>query len=77
MDQLELCPWALREGVILRRLDLLAQGLGTGRHRAGHKKPDTESRTHGTCDTGARRDAGPGHGAPARCVGPLVVAAWA
>jgi len=26
-DQLELCPWALREGVILRRLDLLAQGL--------------------------------------------------
>ncbi|MFY9931445.1 MAG: Ppx/GppA phosphatase family protein [Streptosporangiaceae bacterium] len=30
VDQLELCPWALREGVILRRLDLLAQGLGTG-----------------------------------------------
>jgi exopolyphosphatase/guanosine-5'-triphosphate,3'-diphosphate pyrophosphatase len=29
VDQLELCPWALREGVILRRLDLLAQGLGT------------------------------------------------
>jgi len=28
VDQLELCPWALREGVILRRLDLLAQGLG-------------------------------------------------
>jgi exopolyphosphatase / guanosine-5'-triphosphate,3'-diphosphate pyrophosphatase len=27
VDQLELCPWALREGVILRRLDLLAQGL--------------------------------------------------
>ena len=27
IDQLELCPWALREGVILRRLDLLAQGL--------------------------------------------------
>ena len=26
-DRLELCPWALREGVILRRLDLLAQGL--------------------------------------------------
>ncbi len=26
VDQLELCPWALREGVILRRLDLLAQG---------------------------------------------------
>jgi exopolyphosphatase / guanosine-5'-triphosphate,3'-diphosphate pyrophosphatase len=26
LDQLELCPWALREGVILRRLDLLAQG---------------------------------------------------
>ncbi len=29
VDQLELCPWALREGVILRRLDLLAQGLGS------------------------------------------------
>ncbi len=25
VDQLELCPWALREGVILRRLDMLAQ----------------------------------------------------
>jgi exopolyphosphatase/guanosine-5'-triphosphate,3'-diphosphate pyrophosphatase len=29
VDQIELCPWALREGVILRRLDMLAQGLGT------------------------------------------------
>jgi exopolyphosphatase/guanosine-5'-triphosphate,3'-diphosphate pyrophosphatase len=29
VDQLELCPWALREGVILRRLDALTQGLGT------------------------------------------------
>jgi exopolyphosphatase / guanosine-5'-triphosphate,3'-diphosphate pyrophosphatase len=28
VDQIELCPWALREGVILRRLDMLAQGLG-------------------------------------------------
>ncbi|HEY6312658.1 MAG TPA: Ppx/GppA phosphatase family protein [Streptosporangiaceae bacterium] len=27
VGQLELCPWALREGVILRRLDMLAQGL--------------------------------------------------
>jgi exopolyphosphatase/guanosine-5'-triphosphate,3'-diphosphate pyrophosphatase len=27
IDQLELCPWALREGVILRRLDMLAHGL--------------------------------------------------
>src|ERR1700678_3995116 len=27
IDQIELCPWALREGVILRRLDMLAQGL--------------------------------------------------
>lgn len=27
VDRLELCPWALREGVILRRLDMLAQGL--------------------------------------------------
>src|ERR1700744_5666076 len=30
VGQLELCPWALREGVILRRLDMLAQGLDTG-----------------------------------------------
>jgi exopolyphosphatase / guanosine-5'-triphosphate,3'-diphosphate pyrophosphatase len=29
VDHLELCPWALREGVILRRLDTLTQGLGT------------------------------------------------
>ena len=28
IEALELCPWALREGVILRRLDMLAQGLG-------------------------------------------------
>ncbi len=28
VDQIELCPWALREGFILRRLDRLAQGLG-------------------------------------------------
>jgi len=37
VDHLELCPWALREGVILRRLDTLTQGLGTlpsCRHRA-------------------------------------------
>jgi exopolyphosphatase/guanosine-5'-triphosphate,3'-diphosphate pyrophosphatase len=27
VDQLELCPWALREGIILRRLDMLAYGL--------------------------------------------------
>jgi exopolyphosphatase/guanosine-5'-triphosphate,3'-diphosphate pyrophosphatase len=26
VDQLEICPWALREGVILRRLDWLAEG---------------------------------------------------
>jgi exopolyphosphatase / guanosine-5'-triphosphate,3'-diphosphate pyrophosphatase len=30
VEAVELCPWALREGVILRRLDLLAQGLGAG-----------------------------------------------
>jgi len=30
VDQLELCPWALREGVILRRLDMLAHGLEAG-----------------------------------------------
>jgi exopolyphosphatase/guanosine-5'-triphosphate,3'-diphosphate pyrophosphatase len=28
VDQLEICPWALREGVILRRLDLIAAGIG-------------------------------------------------
>ena len=28
VTQLEICPWALREGVILRRLDLLSQGSG-------------------------------------------------
>jgi exopolyphosphatase/guanosine-5'-triphosphate,3'-diphosphate pyrophosphatase len=26
VDQLEICPWALREGVILRRLDMLPNG---------------------------------------------------
>jgi exopolyphosphatase / guanosine-5'-triphosphate,3'-diphosphate pyrophosphatase len=30
VDQIELCPWALREGVILRRLDMLAHGLAVG-----------------------------------------------
>ncbi|MBV9094098.1 MAG: Ppx/GppA family phosphatase [Streptosporangiaceae bacterium] len=30
VGQLELCPWALREGVILRRLDMLAQALAAG-----------------------------------------------
>jgi exopolyphosphatase / guanosine-5'-triphosphate,3'-diphosphate pyrophosphatase len=35
IDQLELCPWALREGVILRRLDMLAQGLDTGQLNPG------------------------------------------
>jgi exopolyphosphatase/guanosine-5'-triphosphate,3'-diphosphate pyrophosphatase len=24
VDQLQICPWALREGMILRRLDLMA-----------------------------------------------------
>jgi exopolyphosphatase/guanosine-5'-triphosphate,3'-diphosphate pyrophosphatase len=36
VEALELCPWALREGVILRRLDMLAQSPGgltpAGRH---------------------------------------------
>jgi exopolyphosphatase/guanosine-5'-triphosphate,3'-diphosphate pyrophosphatase len=35
VTQLEICPWALREGVILRRLDMLAQGSalrGSGLH---------------------------------------------
>jgi exopolyphosphatase / guanosine-5'-triphosphate,3'-diphosphate pyrophosphatase len=35
VPQMEICPWALREGVILRRLDLLSQGSlvqGTGLH---------------------------------------------
>jgi exopolyphosphatase/guanosine-5'-triphosphate,3'-diphosphate pyrophosphatase len=35
VTQLEICPWALREGVLLRRLDMLSQGSGlrgTGLH---------------------------------------------
>ena len=28
LEQLEICPWALREGVILRRLDLIAASSG-------------------------------------------------
>ena len=27
LDELFICPWALREGVILRRLDALTTGL--------------------------------------------------
>jgi exopolyphosphatase/guanosine-5'-triphosphate,3'-diphosphate pyrophosphatase len=27
VDRLEVCPWALREGVILRRLDMLPSSL--------------------------------------------------
>ena len=26
LDRVELCPWALREGVVLRRLDWLTDG---------------------------------------------------
>jgi exopolyphosphatase/guanosine-5'-triphosphate,3'-diphosphate pyrophosphatase len=26
LERVDLCPWALREGVILRRLDALAEG---------------------------------------------------
>jgi exopolyphosphatase/guanosine-5'-triphosphate,3'-diphosphate pyrophosphatase len=26
IDELDICPWALREGVILRRLDRLSSG---------------------------------------------------
>ncbi|MFI8102519.1 Ppx/GppA family phosphatase [Streptomyces sp. NPDC086023] len=29
VDELEICPWALREGVILRRLDHMPEGPGT------------------------------------------------
>ena len=28
VDELEICPWALREGVILRKLDLMANDGG-------------------------------------------------
>jgi exopolyphosphatase/guanosine-5'-triphosphate,3'-diphosphate pyrophosphatase len=28
VEEIELCPWALREGVILRRLDWFSYGLG-------------------------------------------------
>lgn len=30
IEELEICPWALREGVILRKLDVLAGGRRTG-----------------------------------------------
>jgi exopolyphosphatase / guanosine-5'-triphosphate,3'-diphosphate pyrophosphatase len=33
IEELEICPWALREGVILRRLDLIAAEPGTFAHR--------------------------------------------
>jgi exopolyphosphatase/guanosine-5'-triphosphate,3'-diphosphate pyrophosphatase len=44
VDQLELCPWALREGVILRRLDLMAYLSG-----GTDQPPDPRARS------GARR----------------------
>ncbi len=31
VERLEICPWALREGVILRRLDHMSRGEGRGR----------------------------------------------
>jgi exopolyphosphatase/guanosine-5'-triphosphate,3'-diphosphate pyrophosphatase len=31
LTELEICPWALREGVILRRLDTLDSLTGSGR----------------------------------------------
>lgn len=32
IDHVEICPWALREGVILRRLDQLTSGLDVVDH---------------------------------------------
>ena len=62
VDQLELCPWALREGVILRRLDMLAQGLGAlpvvGRPAsvvAARHDPDAFGLLLGVDDRGAGR----------------------
>jgi exopolyphosphatase/guanosine-5'-triphosphate,3'-diphosphate pyrophosphatase len=31
VDRLQVCPWALREGVILRRLDMLDEPVEPGR----------------------------------------------
>jgi exopolyphosphatase/guanosine-5'-triphosphate,3'-diphosphate pyrophosphatase len=31
IERLDICPWALREGVILRRLDWIASGEALGR----------------------------------------------
>jgi exopolyphosphatase/guanosine-5'-triphosphate,3'-diphosphate pyrophosphatase len=39
LEELELCPWALREGVILRRLDLMAGRLDVP---AGHAVPASQ-----------------------------------
>jgi exopolyphosphatase/guanosine-5'-triphosphate,3'-diphosphate pyrophosphatase len=41
VNQLEICPWALREGVILRRLDWL-DGANRGDHPAAGATIDTE-----------------------------------
>jgi exopolyphosphatase / guanosine-5'-triphosphate,3'-diphosphate pyrophosphatase len=38
VEELELCPWALREGVILRRLDVMAGRLDTLADRDGAAK---------------------------------------
>jgi exopolyphosphatase/guanosine-5'-triphosphate,3'-diphosphate pyrophosphatase len=32
LDELQICPWALREGVILRRIDQLGVAEATGWH---------------------------------------------
>ena len=41
VDELEICPWALREGVILRRLDQLAAAGDVRLDGAGGSAPRT------------------------------------
>jgi exopolyphosphatase / guanosine-5'-triphosphate,3'-diphosphate pyrophosphatase len=55
VDQLEICPWALREGVILRRLDMLPGG-----HRGAGTVP-----VRGVFPGGSRRMDPPGKSASA------------
>ena len=42
-EELEICPWALREGVILRRLDVMGRGHRGGRVQAGGLAGDTRT----------------------------------
>ncbi len=54
VTELEICPWALREGVILRRLDTLDTGIPSERRwplTDRHARPETNA-SHGTMSPG-------------------------